>query len=355
MVEIARRELMRMGGALSLALGVDGVAVAAGASPDPLAHVAPELREAARTVLAMGAAISPMTDAKIPTLRSVGEKMAPPPLPGVPVATYRVPVSAAIPDVTVYAINARPGTQRPAILHTHGGGFVGGSARAERRYLQGIAQALDCVIVSVEYSLAPEARWSRSVEENYAGLRWLHAQAATLGVDRSRIAVMGESAGGGHAALLAIRARDHGELPLVLQVLIYPMLDDRTGSTVTPPPFVGAVGWDAQANRFGWQALLGLPPGTARVPAAAVPARLADPAGLAPAFIAVGGVDLFVGEDIDYARRLTLAGVPTELLVVPGAFHAFDRVAEQAPQSIAFTRAKMDALRRAFGLASTTA
>jgi acetyl esterase/lipase len=196
----------------------------------------------------------------------------------VPVEERKVPVGPGIPDVTVYVINAgkRPGGgPRPAILHTHGGGFVAGTAKAERGYLQDFAHALDCVIVTVEYTLAPEARYTRSLDETYARLRWLHEQAEALGVDRARLAVMGESAGGGHAALLAIRARDRGEVPLVLQALTYPMLDDRTGSTVTPPPGVGRLGWDAQANRFGWASFLGAEPGSRQVPAAGVPARCA--------------------------------------------------------------------------------
>jgi acetyl esterase/lipase len=137
---------------------------------------------------------------------------------------------------------------------------------------------------------------------------------------------MGESAGGGHAAMLAIAARDRGEVPLVYQALIYPMLDDRTGSTRKPPPYIGAVFWTPEENRFGWTSLLGVPAGSARVPNGAVPARIRDLRGLPPAFIGVGSIDLFVDEDIDYARRLIDAGVPTELNVVPGAFHGFDNL-----------------------------
>lgn len=317
--------------------------------PDPLLAVAPQLREGARTVITMGRAMSPLTMPKLAPMRETASKMAAPLLPDVPVAERRIPVSATIPDVTVYVINAKSGgTPRPAILHTHGGGMVMGSARAERRYLQEFARDLDCVIVSVEYTLAPEARYTRSVAENYAALRWLHRSAADLGVDPLRLAVMGESAGGGHAALLAIRARDGGEVPLVAQILVYPMLDDRTGSTRMPPAPIGTLGWDAQANRFGWQALLGAEPGGRSVPIAGVPARVPSVAGLPPAFIGVGSIDLFVQEDIAYARRLTEAGIATELLVVPGAYHAFDRVVPEAELSRMFAGAMRAALRRAF-------
>jgi acetyl esterase/lipase len=135
---------------------------------------------------------------------------------------------------------------------------------------------------------------------------------------------MGESAGGGHAALLAIAARDRGEIPLAYQALIYPMLDDRTGSTRKKPPYMGMVIWDEQRNRFGWSCLLGVPAGSRKVPPGSVPARVENLHGLPPAFIGVGAIDLFVDEDIDYARRLIDAGVAVRLNVVPGAFHGFD-------------------------------
>lgn len=252
---------------------------------------------------------------------------------GIPAAREELlPGRGDQPPVRVFAINAGQRTRdgqdqpRPAIVHMHGGGFVLGTARISVRAMQELAAALDCVIVTVDYRLAPETRFPGSLEDNYTALKWVYDQAAILGVDRTRIAVMGESAGGGHAAMLAIAARDRGEVPLCFQMLVYPMLDDRTGSTVAKPPYMGAIGWDAPSNRFGWTSLLGVPAGSARVPAGSVPARVADLKGLPPAFIGVGSIDLFVDEDVDYARRLLDAGVPTELVVVPGGFHGFDFV-----------------------------
>jgi len=245
-------------------------------------------------------------------------------------------------------VNADRNRRRPAILHTHGGGFILGSARGELRNLQETALELDCVIVTVEYQLSPKVRYTRSTEETYAGLKWLHDKADSLGADRSRLVVMGESAGGGHAAILAIKARDRGEVPLVFQALVYPMLDDRTGSVGTVPPFVATVGWSPPENRLGWRSFLGVEPGGSSAPVTAVPARLQDVSGLPPAWIGVGGVDLFAAEDITYARRLTLAEVPTELLVIPRAFHGFDRVAASTGLAREFTQSKLSALRRAF-------
>ena len=212
--------------------------------------------------------------------------------------------------------------------------------------MQEYAKALDCVIVTVDYRLAPETTYIGSIEDNYAGLRWLYTNAEQIGADRKRIAVMGESAGGGHAALLAITARDRGEIPLIYQCLTYPMLDDRTASSRKVAPTVGKIAWSAANNLYGWHSFLGQRPGTSRVPSRAVPARVSSIKGLPPAFIGVGTIDLFVEEDITYAQRLIDAGVSAELIVVPGAYHGFDG---NKAKSIAqrFNAIKMDALRRA--------
>ncbi len=310
-----------------------------------LAPVAPELRPAAARIAGMPRPA--FTTEALPSRRAALRQFEQPPLPDIPFEKRTIPGPAGAPDVTVYLINIGGG-QRPAILHTHGGGYIAGSPAQDLPRLQRLAQALDCVIVSVDYRLAPETTWQGSGEDNYAALKWLHDHAAELGVDRQRLAVMGESAGGGHAALLALMARDRGQVSLIFQMLIYPMLDDRTASTREVPAPLGELIWTAEANRFGWRAFLGQEPGTTAVPAAAVPARAGSLAGLPPAFIAVGGLDLFVQENIAYAQRLIAAGVPTELLVLPGAFHAFDVVAEETALARRFSEARVRALREAF-------
>jgi acetyl esterase/lipase len=141
---------------------------------------------------------------------------------------------------------------------------------------------------------------------------------------------------------------DRGEVPVLFQSLIYPMLDDRTGSTRVPPPHIGKLVWTAESNRYGWRSFLGMEPGGKDVPAAGVPARVEKLAGLPPAFIGVGAIDLFIDEDIEYARRLIDAGVPTELQVVPGAFHGFDIFARDKEIVKRFNAAKVHALRAAF-------
>lgn len=255
-------------------------------------------------------------------------------------------------DVPVLIFDPRPGaTNRPATVYIHGGGYVVGRADTNIRLAQDAAQATNSMVVSVDYTLAPEARFPKSLEQNYAALSWLHKNAGQFGVDPNRIAVMGDSAGGGHAAMLAIAARDRREIPLAFQCLIYPMLDDRTGSTNHVPPHIGHFVWTEGSNRFGWSSLLGQPAGATDVPPGSVPARVKDVSGLAPAFIGVGSIDLFCEEDMEYARRLIHAGVATELLVVPGAYHGFDVVARDAPVTVEFRNTWQNALKRGLGVA----
>lgn len=317
-------------------------------SGDALRLVDPELRPAARLMLAQH--FPPMTRAALPGIRA--SWVAPPtrPEPAAAVELRTVPGRRGDPDVAIQLIGAKPGVSmlRPAILHIHGGGMVSGRAQNMTAFCQTVADEFDCVIVNVDYRLSPETPYPGPVEDNYAALVWLHANAAALGVDRTRIAVMGESAGGGLAALVAIAARDRGAIPLCYQLLIYPMLDDRTGSTPAAPSRPTTIGWSAEANAFGWSAFLGVPAGSSRVPTGAVPARVVDLTGLPPCFIGVGAIDLFAGEDMAYARRLIAAGVPTQLHVTPGAFHAFDFVVPEARVSREFTAAWKSALKAAF-------
>ena len=292
----------------------------------------------------------PLTNASLSELRNRDLPFRRPLVDVVPVEQRLISDEAQDHHTSIYTINAKAGQNRPAILHMHGGGFVAGKASDALGMLQQLALDLDSVIVTVDYRLAPEARWKDSIEDNYAALKWLYSNAEALGVDARRIAVMGDSAGGGHAALLAIMARDRGEVPLVHQCLIYPMLDDRSGSTRQLPYHVGGLIWTADNNRFGWEAFLGQVPGTDNVPKQAVPARLDDFSDLPPAFIGVGTLDLFVDEGISYAQRMNQAGVTAELILVPGVFHGFDVIAPNAVVSQWFYRAMIQAFKRAFGI-----
>jgi acetyl esterase/lipase len=221
-------------------------------------------------------------------------------------------------------------------------GAPGDNAATHEQY----AGELGAVVVSVDYRLAPETPHPGPVEDCYAALSWLYEHAGELGVDRARIAVSGESAGGGLAAALALVTRDRAEIPLVFQHLVFPALDDRTASEAEPSPYVGEFAWTRDANCFAWRALLGFAPGAGEVSPYAAPARADDLSRLPPAFIACGSLDLFAEENMTYARRLVRAGVPTELHIYPGAPHGFMMVAD-APVTRAFTAASMAALARA--------
>jgi acetyl esterase/lipase len=269
-------------------------------------------------------------------------------LPNPPVKELFIPGPPGAPKVRILLVGASPGASKPAVLHIHGGGYVLGTPDTDLPALQALSNTHDCVVVSVDYRLAPETRFPGSLEDNYAALRWMYTNAKDLGVDVKRIAIKGESAGGGHAAALAIAARDRGEIPICLQVLIYPMLDDRTGSSRQVSPCIGHFVWTPADNRFGWTALLGVPAGSANVPKNSVPARVTNLAGLAPAFIGVGSIDLFSAEDLEYAKRLLEAGVPTEFNLVPGAYHGFDFAAPESSLVRQFNTNWNTALSRAF-------
>lgn len=348
-----RRTLLQSGLAMGAALPFAAPArlLAAETEDAALAAVAPELRPMAKHILRLGGSLPTVSRATLAQTRASSKSFTRPPLADVPHEKRVVPGKAGTPDVVVYVANAKPGASRPGILHIHGGGYVAGSAESSISEAQELGKTLDCTVVTVEYRLSPETTYAGSVEDCYAALQWLHGHAGELGVDPARLAVYGASAGGGLGALVAIAARDRGEVRLAFQCLTYPMLDDRTGSSRSVPPHVGKLIWTAASNRFGWESFLGAKPGGASAPRGAVPARVQNLAGLPPAWIGVGTIDLFHDEDVDYAQRLNAAGVPCELLVVPGAFHGFDGLPARVPLIERFRAARLNALRGGLGIA----
>lgn len=297
-----------------------------------------------------------LTEAILPLLRQgfgagLGLEENPQALEKVEATRRTVPGRSGDPDVGITLhVPRSTGVVRGAILHIHGGGYISGQPYALIPSHRLLAMELDCVIVSVDYRLAPDTRFPGAIEDCYAALAWLVAQADELGVDRSRIGVMGESAGGGLAASLALLARDRGEYALAFQHLVYPMIDDRTCTTDNPHPYAGEFVWTPTSNRFGWKCLLGEEPGGADVSPYAAASRATNLSGLPPAFINVGALDLFVDENIDYAQRLIRAGVPTELHVYPGAYHGFHFVPD-ARSTLRAISDSTDALRRSLGKA----
>ncbi|MBH0775293.1 alpha/beta hydrolase [Nocardia bovistercoris] len=246
--------------------------------------------------------------------------------------------------VLYYAPRERTGPA-PALVWHHGGGYVMGSADDDDLTCRRIALETGAVVVSVDYRLAPESPAPGPLNDSYAVLKWLHDNAAEFGLDPTRIAVGGTSAGGGIAAALAIRARDEGDLPVSFQLLIYPMLDDRTARGAAPHPQIGAAVWTPSDNLYGWTSYLGHEPGIDGVPAYAAPARVDDVTGLPPAFLCVGALDLFASEDIEYAKRLLEQGVPTELHVHPGGPHGYN-IVPGSRLALVHARDFIDALNR---------
>lgn len=229
------------------------------------------------------------------------------------------------PEVTArwYAKDgAAPG---PAVLFFHGGGYIFGHVDLFDGPVARYVSASGVPMLSVEYRRAPEHPYPAALEDAYTALLWLHEHAAELGVDPDRIGVMGDSAGGGLAAALTLLARERGGPGIARQILLMPMLDDRT--TAVDPHIAPFLLWSYEDSRTAWPALLGAAAGGPGVPATAAPARLEDATGLPPAYIEVGQLDAFRDEDLGYAATLSRAGVPVEFHLHPGAPHEFDSIA----------------------------
>jgi acetyl esterase/lipase len=248
-----------------------------------------------------------------------------------------VEVATVNDDVTVRI--HRPQKARepgPALLWIHGGGTLMGSAAQEDRFCRKLANSTDVAVVAVDHRLAPEHPYPTPLEDCYAALRWLSTQPW---VDGARIGVGGASAGGGFSAALAQLAYDRGDVALALQMMVYPMLDDRTGADAGLPR---RVMWTARDNQLAWRWYL-----AGADPDGAVPARRADLSGMPTAWIGVGSRDLFHDECRDYGERLRQAGVVVHEEIAHGAFHAFDLIKPNAAVSQRFFASQCRAVRSA--------
>ncbi|MBP2477519.1 acetyl esterase/lipase [Crossiella equi] len=269
------------------------------------------------------------------------------PVNPVTVRDTTVPGPEGAPDVPVrvYTPDNEPGP-KPAVLRIHGGGFVMGNLDMDAAISLTLADEVGAVVVSVDYRLAPEHPFPAAPEDCYAALVWLAKNAAELGVDPARVAVAGDSAGGGLAASVALLARDRGGPGLVLQVLNIPELDDRlTSPSMTA--FTDTPMWNRPSAVISWDSYLGEGVrGTGDVSPYAAPARATDLSGLPPAFVATCEFDPLRDEGLDYGARLVQAGVPTELHLYPGTFHGSSFLAEVAVTQ-RMRRDLVDAVRRA--------
>ena len=230
----------------------------------------------------------------------------------------------------------------PGIYYIHGGGMVLGELDDENPAAELLCEQVGAVVVSVKYRLAPEDPYPAAVEDCYAGLEGLSKNGAEVGGDAQRLAIYGASAGGGLTLATALLARDRGGPELSFMMPIYPMIDDRN-ETASSHAVTDIGVWDRAGNIEAWEWYLG----GQEADQYAAPARADDLSGLPPAFMDVGTVDLFLDEDLAFAQRLMHAGVPVELHVHPGAFHATELVAPQSVLSQRIWAMRIDALRRA--------
>ena len=256
-----------------------------------------------------------------------------------------VPGREGDPEVPIRIYRPREETAelRPAVFEIHGGGFLMGDIEMMDPWSENVAGELSAVVVSVEYRLAPEDPFPAGVEDCYAALSWLAANAGELGVDPERIAIAGQSAGGGLAAGTALLARDRGGPSLCFQLLEIPELDDRL-ETPSMQQFTDTPLWNRPNAVWSWKHYLGADH-EGEVSHYAAPARAKDLAGLPPAYVSTMEFDPLRDEGILYAMRMLEAGVSVELHSYPGTFHGSALVAN-AEVSRRGAREALDALRR---------
>ncbi|GAA2985793.1 alpha/beta hydrolase [Streptomyces lactacystinicus] len=310
--------------------------------PAPRLLMDPELRRALDAVPMTPHGAFDLTDiaATRETLRSFAAAVAAatPDEPSVTVEEHHAVRPDGGPDVPVRLLRPTTATgPLPVLLWFHGGGQVLGFAAQDDPWLKQLAARLGCAVAAVDYRLAPETPAPGAAEDGYTAHRWLVREAPALGLDGARIGIAGQSGGGGVAAATALLVRDRGGPAPLFQALMYPMLDDRD-RTASSREITDIGIWDRATNRLAWQAVLGDRAGTDEVCPYAAPARAEDLAGLPPAFIAVGELDCFRDEDLDYAMRLRAHGVPVELHLYPGAYHAFDLFAPESQLAESFQR-----------------
>lgn len=248
--------------------------------------------------------------------------------PKVTIKTVTVPGPQDAPDVRCLLFLPANGTPCGALLHIHGGGFVMGVPEMDAARNIAVVEAAGCALLSVDYRLSPEAPHPAALEDCHAALVWLAGQSGTLGFDAAKIAVIGESAGGGLAGGVALLARDRGSVPLACQLLIYPMMapPGHEVPAATRDQRIGRYIWPAASNIFAWEVFF-----SGNEPDPATISGLAENlTGLPPTFIAVGELDLFVHDNLALTSRLMEAGTSVDAHVYPGAFHGFDRMTDAA-------------------------
>ena len=271
--------------------------------------------------------------------------------PAKPARTIQVPTGDEGRTVELRVLEPASRKTDGAIYAIHGGGYVVGTAAMMDNLNQQLANNIGCVVIAVDYRLAPETPFPGPLQDCFDGFEYVADNADALGINAAKLIVEGESAGGGLAAALCLMCRDRKAQEAVGQALVYPMLDHRTATPDDPDPnpTVAHYSWSRENNVFGWSAMRGgYQLDDARIGHFS-PARAADLSGLPPAFVGTGALDLFLNEDIDYARRLSIAGVAVELHVYPGGPHGFQRISD-LPAARGFRRDHLNAMRSWLGI-----
>lgn len=249
--------------------------------------------------------------------------------------------------VKIYEPIERNRDKLPAMLWIHGGGFVMGHPDMDDLLCERFVQTANCVVVSVDYRLAPEHPYPAAIEDCYAGLVWMTAEAPSLGIDVKRVAIAGASGGGGLTAALALMARDKGGPSIIFQMPLYPMLDNRNETPSSYEITDAHATWSRSNNLTAWRMYLGEEKDTNELSPYAVPSRADNLAGLPPTYTCIGQLDLFRDETFDYVTRLAQAGVDVEINLYPGSFHCFEVFVPEAEVSQRASQNYLDAMARA--------
>lgn len=249
--------------------------------------------------------------------------------------------------VKIYEPAGRNADKLPAMLWIHGGGYVLGHPDMDDELCECFVQTARCVVVSVDYRLAPEHPYPAAIEDCYAGLVWMTEEAESLGIDENRVAIAGASGGGGLTAALALMARDKGGPSIIFQMPLYPMLDNRNITPSSHEITEEDAIWSRTDNLTAWNMYLGEENDVSGISSYAVPSRAENLAGLPPTYTCVGQLDLFRDETIEYVTRLAQAGVDVEFHLYPGCFHLFEIFVPEAEVSQRAVQHYMDAMARA--------
>ena len=255
-------------------------------------------------------------------------------------------------DLYIYRPKNIQNTKTPVIYYMHGGGYIIGNATMNGTTFNYLANKHNATLISIEYRLSTKAPYPADLNDAYSGLKYIYHNADKLNIDKNNIIIMGESAGGGLTARLGLYNKDHDKIPIKGQVLIYPMLDYRTGGNndIYNNEYAGEYIWTKELNQIGWTSLKKdqIIPEKEMLYYSPAMASVEELKGLPDTFVIVGGLDLFVNECFDYANKLIQAGIPTEFFCEPGVVHAYDLLLNKSPQAARFIELRDNAVEKMF-------